>query len=173
MRDLTRKERKLAVFAAIFVAGWSLYIFFIKPVYARMDTLERVIPEKQAELQELKKKATEYAGLISSSGHNFSSPQKLPNDFNLKRYLAGIIDDHQLSQNRKNMTEDQQSFDTFDKNLVTIQFEKVSLSQVVSLTTSAKAGQAGLILESLRLQQNNKQFNATLTFSVLKDSVLG
>jgi hypothetical protein len=172
MRDLTRKERKLAVFAAIFIAGWSLYTFFLNPVYTRMETLKRVIPEKQAELHELKRKATEYAELISSSGGNSSSPQKLPNNFSLKRYLAGIIDDHQLSQNRKGMTEDQQSFDTFDKSLVTIQIENISLSQLVFLITSAKTGQAGIYLESLRLQPNSKQFNATLTFSVLRDPII-
>ena len=63
MRVLTRKEKRMAIFAAIFIAGWSLYAFCLRPAQARLETLARVIPKKQAELQELKHKANTVAEL--------------------------------------------------------------------------------------------------------------
>ncbi len=79
MRALTQKERKLAIFAALFIAGWSLYTFALKPARARLATLQRVVPQEQTDLYELQQLDQEVARLLSEPDPAFS----LPDDFNL------------------------------------------------------------------------------------------
>jgi len=60
---LTQREKLLAAGMIIFAAGWTLYTFVVRPATERIATLNRVIPEKQAQLQQLRTKSREYITL--------------------------------------------------------------------------------------------------------------
>jgi len=65
MIRLTRREKSLAVVLAVLTAGWSFFVMVVQPASQRIKTLERVIPQKQAELRKLRATARAYTTLRS------------------------------------------------------------------------------------------------------------
>ena len=63
MIRLTRREHWLLVGFAILVASWLSFVFAVRPAIERTETLKRVIPEKQAVLQQLRIKSTQYLAM--------------------------------------------------------------------------------------------------------------
>ena len=166
MRALTRKEKKMATFGLIFIAGWSVYTFLLRPVHARLETLTRVIPEKQAELQELKQNARTVAELKSFSQAKALDTIVQPKTFSLIRYLSEMTDDQGLTAH---LSEASQAFESHTQISVTVRLEQINVAQLITLTTAAKAATAGVTLESLTLQSVDDKFKAILLFSVFTE----
>ena len=63
MIEMTSRERRLLVGLVAAVAIWALYALAVGPARDRVRTLQRIIPQKQAELQELQAKGARYTAL--------------------------------------------------------------------------------------------------------------
>ncbi len=63
MMQLTRRETWLAASLGAFAVIWVTFSLFVSPALKRMETLNRRIPERQAELATLNTRATEFAAL--------------------------------------------------------------------------------------------------------------
>ena len=63
MMQITKRERWLAIGLTVAVALWALYALAIRPACDRIRVLERVVPERQAQLQDLQAKIAQYTAL--------------------------------------------------------------------------------------------------------------
>ena len=96
MMQITKREWLLSVGLTVVLAAWALYALAIRPASDRIRTLQRVIPEKQAELRELQAKSTQYMALRNEFAHARTQMASQEPDFQLLPFLETLIDRHKL-----------------------------------------------------------------------------
>jgi len=91
MIRLTQREKLLAAALATIIAAWSLFTIAVKPVIARIETLRRVIPEKQNELEKLRARSKEYIFLRDSLAELRAKVDSQQKTFELLPFLESLI----------------------------------------------------------------------------------
>ena len=160
MIQLTPRERRLAIGAALFIAAWALYGFTVKPTLDRLETLNRVIPEKHAVLAELTAKSREYTALrrrLTRLGQEIASE---PGDFALPAFLEESAENCGISDHVVSMqSEPPRSKATYVETLVTVKIENLTLNQLVKFLTAIQSGPAFVRIKSLTIQKNGVSHN--------------
>lgn len=95
--QITRRERLLAAGVTVVIGTWALYALAIRPATNRIRTLQRVIPEKQAELQDLQAKNGEYVTLRDDFAQARTKLASQEPDFELLPFLETTIERHKLT----------------------------------------------------------------------------
>jgi hypothetical protein len=102
---LTRREYGLAAGVVVITAAWALYAWGLSPTLERIETLKRVIPEKQNELNQLRVMAGEYTSMrenLETLRAKIASQEKT---FELLPFVESIVEQCNLTQNVKTMTQ--------------------------------------------------------------------
>lgn len=115
-----------------FVAVWAVYGFAIKPTQDRIRTLERIIPDKQSELKQLRAGSAEYLALRHACERLQRRLAEQDPSFELLGFLETLIERHQLAEHVATMKPDPvPSQSPYAETSVTIELKSVSLGQLV------------------------------------------
>jgi type II secretory pathway component PulM len=155
MVRLTTRERLLAGGLAVAVGVWLLYAVAIKPTCRRIRTLERVIPEKQAELHTLQAKSVEYAALRKDFEDFRAGAGTQDPDFQLLPYLEKLIKKHGLDRNLADMAPHTVEVEPgYSETVVRIVLQGISLKQLVGLLKEIEASEACAQIGSLHIHRD-------------------
>jgi type II secretory pathway component PulM len=131
---LAKREKLLAVASAIFIFCWALFSFVIRPVTARIETLSRVIPEKQAELQKLHIKGRQYV-LLRDSMEDWRKKIALTEQTaELLSNLESLIRQCKLEKNVVTMKQENLQVDeSYYESVVLTKLENLTIRQLIDL----------------------------------------
>jgi type II secretory pathway component PulM len=147
-RRLSWREQLVIGWGAVIVIGLLVYMFAVDPLLQKMTMLDRLIPQKQKELEQLTRLQEEYGRLKGRVDQNVRS---LAADFSLstfvektvlekvgKPHLAGIKPQPELP------------FENYEEVAVEVRLEQVTLAQVVAFLSGLE--QAPQRLRTKRLE---------------------
>lgn len=167
MMQITKRERFLAVSLTGVVAFLALYAWAIRPARDRIHTLERVIPEKQAQLRDLQTKSTQYLALraeFAQAKTRLASPNP---DFELLPFLETTIERHELAKHVAKMESDTlQPQAESAEVVVTIELREISLKQLIDFLSDVETSESVVRIGSLHISKNPKS-------DTLLDSTVG
>ena len=90
---LTKRERLLGLSLAAAISVSCLYAVMIRPTCHRIQTLERIIPDKQSELHVLEAKSVEYPRPCArTSKHLPGQGSRTGPELQLLPYLETLLD---------------------------------------------------------------------------------
>ncbi len=172
MIRLTRRERWLVVGLVVLVAAWASFVLGIRPAIERIETLNRVIPEKQRELEELRVKSAQYltfqAGLDDLK-RKAASEEK---GFELLPFWESITQEYGLAKKVAAMEQEVlQRNSNYSETIVETELENLTLKQLIELLLKIKSSNHLLRIKSLYTKKNatNPNFlDATIQISTLK-----
>jgi type II secretory pathway component PulM len=143
MVRLTKRERQFAVILAAFILVWAAYGLAIKPACERIATLERIIPEKQKELDTVQAQSRQYAALRREFAETQSRLARQDPNFELPSFLESVIEQHQLSARLANMQRNTlQSQAGYSQTAVEINFQNIRLGELVSFLRAIEESDA-------------------------------
>jgi type II secretory pathway component PulM len=167
MMQITPRERLLAAGLIAAVAFWALYTLAVRPATARIRTLQRVVPEKQAQLQELESKIAQYLALrekLSQARTQMASRQP---DFQLLPFLEATIDRHKLAAHIVTMERDAlQPKPDYSEVVVTLELREVSLKELIEFLSDVQNNTALARIGTLHIRQDTRD-------EALLDSTIG
>lgn len=133
MIHLNRREKRLAIGMAVVVAVWAVYGYAIRPTQERIATLERVIPEKQSELEQLRDMSDKYIVLQRRFEAIRTRLVQQDPTFELLPFLENLIERHELTVHLQGMKQDLsvESRAPYAETSVAIDLEGISLAQLV------------------------------------------
>lgn len=155
MIQITRRERLLSVGLMAVIVVWALYGLVIKPTRNRIRTLQRVIPEKQAQLRQLQASSEEYMALQEQFQALQARMASQERDFQLLPFLETMIEQHQLAGNVVTMQRDiLRPQPDYSEVVVTIELQDVSLRQLVDFLTAVEGSEAVIQVGSLHIRKD-------------------
>ncbi len=149
----------LAAFLMIALAVWASYSLVLQPARDRIQTLRRIIPEKQAQLRDLQAKSAEYAALKRDLDLRRVDPASQDPDFQLEPFLEATVERHELSKHATMGGRDPlQPQPDHGEAVVTIELRGVSLTQIVEFLRDVDTPRAAVHIGSwqLRKASNNE-----------------
>jgi hypothetical protein len=147
---LTYREKKLAFIAIAVSVILSLYVLAVKPAWQRIDTLNRIIPEKRDILEKLTATSNQYLTItnkLDKMRENIASQEP---GFTLMPFLENLISQQQLETSPMS----QQVYpvgEKYTETVVTADFESISLPQMVSLLQQIKTAPAPLTIKNITI----------------------
>jgi predicted nuclease of restriction endonuclease-like (RecB) superfamily len=171
MMRLTRRERSLAVGLIVLVICWVLFVFGIRPAAERIETLNRVIPEKQKELEELRTKSTQYLTLQAGLDDYKRKAASEEKGFELLSFLESINDQLHLAEKVVAMKQQVIQLDSsYCEIIVETEMENLTLKQLMDFLLKIKSSNHLLQIKSLYTKKNTA--NTNLLDSVIQVSTL-
>jgi type II secretory pathway component PulM len=172
--QITRREKRLLLFLVVLAGVWLAYSYLLKPARGRLDTLERVIPEKQAALAQLVALRKQYTTLQNQSAQLQQQLAGQPANFALLAFLERAA--RQCSLTPAAMEEQPIPLDSdVTETAVSMDFQEISLEQLVRFLSALRSCPAALRIKSLHITRNASSdlLNVTVMISHLKASVPG
>ena len=170
--QISRREKRLLFLSAALAGVWLFHGYIIKPARDRLDTLERIIPEKQAALAQLVSLSKQYSALRNQSAQLQRQLAGEPVDFALLAFLENTA--NQCSLRPAAMEEQSIPMDSgMTETMVSMDFQEISLAQLVRFLSKLRNCQASLRIKSLHIMQSTSSdlLNVTVAVSCLKASV--
>ncbi|MBN1361754.1 MAG: type II secretion system protein M [Sedimentisphaerales bacterium] len=145
----------MGIGALAIIAVWALYGFAIKPTQERIRTLERIIPDKQTELAQLRDKSAEYLTLR----REFEDIQRRIADqdptFELLSFLESLIARHRLDAHLGGMKGDPAPAQPgYAETSVTIELKGVSLAQLVRFLAAVESAEVVARVDTLHIRKD-------------------
>ena len=169
MIQITPRERLLSIGLTVAVGAWALYALAVKPASDRIRTLQRIIPEKQAELRDLQAKSAQYTALQNESVQLRTKMGSQQPDFQVLPFLESVIERHELAKHVVTMERDTvQPQPDFSEVVVTIELHEVSLKQLIDFLSDVKTPEAVVRVASLHIRKdpgNEALLNSTVAIS--------
>ncbi len=172
MLQLTNRERSLAIGLAVFVSAWTLFAFAISPATKRIKTLNRVIPEKQRELEELRVKSTQYIALLAELDEHKQKAVVEGKGFELLPFLEALNDKLGLSKNAVSMKQQVVQIDPdYYEVIVEIEFEDMTFDKLMEFFHNLKISSKPLQIKSIYAKKdsaNPNMLDSEVQISTLK-----
>ena len=154
MIRLTHRERWLITAITTIVAVWAFYIFGLRPEIESIKTLNRVIPENQAKLAELKAKSRQYLALAAAMENVKNNKVGGPDNFELVPFLESTCKDCGLAKKVVTMKQQVIAADSkYSEITADIQFENITLQQLVEFLLKTGSLNKPLWVKSLYVSQ--------------------
>lgn len=158
MVHLTQREKRLGMAMAAVIAVWAVYGLAVKPAQERIATLQRVIPEKQADLSRLQEAGAQYIALQQDVQAAQTRIARQDESFELTPFLEGLISRHQLDTHLAHMdSESAPSQAGYAETAVTIEFEAITLRQLLVFLEAVENSDAVTRIASLQVRQDRTQ----------------
>ena len=155
MITLTHREKTLALIITACLAGWACFAWFISPAVERVRTLNRVIPQKQAEINQLTDKSAEYITLRDSLTTVRTKIAKQQNDFQLLPFLESLIAQCGLTDKVAAMQQHAARLSPeYAQTIVEIKLQNLSLTQLVDFLVKAESSDAVAAARSLYIKKS-------------------
>lgn len=166
-RRFSWREQLVLGWGAVIVIGLLLYMLAIDPLLQRMAMLDRLIPQKQRELEQLNRLREEYGRLkgqvdadVRSMGTNFSLTtfvEKTVLEQVGKSHLAGIKPQPEMP------------FEHYKEVAVEVRLEQVQLGQIVSFLSGLEQASQRLRVKRLEIKSRFNEpdlLDAAITIAV-------
>ena len=157
MIRLTRRETWLAVGLGTFVVVWATYAFGISPALERMETLNRVIPEKQSELEQIRARARKYVALrdgIEGLRDKIASQEPT---FELLPFVESLVKESDLTKNLKIMKQQPLQLSTdYRETVVEVTMERLTLPQLLDFLMKLQSSDVMANIKTLQIKKNLK-----------------
>jgi cell division protein FtsB len=167
MMRLTRREYWLAGVLVAFIAAWAFYAIGVGPALERIETLNRVIPEKQNELEKLRTMASEYTALndaIEDLRTKIASQQET---FELLPYAESLVQECGLLKNLVTMKPQTSQLETnYHETVVEIEMENLTLRQIFDFLQKIQSSKILARTKTLYIKKNLK--NSDLLDSIIE-----
>jgi len=147
MIQLTRREQRLTIGAVAVVAVWAVYGLAIAPVRDRIQTLKRIIPEKESELREVQATSAEYLGLRQGLRDVQSRMAQQDPNFELLSFAESMVEQHGLTTHATNM-------DGYLGTVVEITLEDIALKQLVDFLRAVENSDVVAQVGTLHVQKD-------------------
>lgn len=155
MIQITSRERRLAIGLTAVIGVWGLYTLAIRPARERVRTLQRVLPEKQAQLQDLLAKCAEYTALQNDLGQLQAKMAAQEADFQFLPFLETMIARHRLDRHVVAMQRDIMELQPgYSEVVVTVELQDISLKQLVDFLSAVEASRAVTRVGSLHIRKD-------------------
>jgi hypothetical protein len=152
---LTSRERLLALSLAAVAGALCLYAMVIRPTYHRIQTLERIIPEKQAELHALEAKSVEYTALCKGFDDFRARASAQDPNFELLPYLEALTEKHGLKKNIVTMAPDALPLEgDYSATVVKIELDGVAMKPLVGFLKEIDTSEPCVRLGSVHIRRN-------------------
>jgi len=171
MMRLTSRERWLAGGLAAVIAAVAFTAFCVAPAVERINTLNRVLPEKQKMLQDLKAKSGEYLAL--RAGLDNLEKQSAPGgkEFELPAFLESTTNEIGMAKNVAQMKRQILQLDPkCAETIVEVKLENIMLKQLVDFLLRTKS--SGCFLQVKNLYIEKSRTDPTLLDAVVQISTL-
>ena len=169
---LNLREKKLAMIGATVIAVWALYSLAISPTLARIETLDRVIPEKRAAMATLEVKSRQYHTMRNRLEHIHRQIAQQTGNFALVAFLEKSARKCGLTNNVTVMQEEPGRInESYCETLVTVELEALPVGQLVQFLTTIREAPAFVRIKNLSLGKaagNDNLLNATVGVSTLE-----
>ena len=165
---LMRRERLLVIAAAVFAVLWMLFRLGVKPALARIETLNRVIPEKQRELIELRAKSEEYISRRDSLNNLRKQVASQDQVLELLPFLESLTQECGLAENCTAMNQNVLQLDQdYQETIVEMRLQNVTLRQLVDFLSKIE-GSSLVLAKTRSLYIKRNPTNADLLDSVIE-----
>lgn len=155
MIRLTSREKLLGFTLAIFVAVWSLFAFAVNPVIDRIKTLNRLIPEKQKELQQLYSGSKKYIFLRDSLSRLHTKVASQQNDFELLSFLETLVRNCNLEKKIATMKQQVVPLDShYSETIVEVKFQNLTLNQLVDFLQKVESSETLVKTKTLYIKKS-------------------
>lgn len=156
MIHLTRRERRWGIAVAVAVMVWGTYAVAIKPMRDRIERLNRILPEKRAELRELQARSVEYLASIREIETVQERMAQQAPDFQLLPFLESLTERQNLTVATMQQTDASPSRPGYSETVVEIGVEGITLSQLVGLLEAIEDSEAVTQIGSLHIRKRNQ-----------------
>lgn len=164
---LTRREYWLAAGLVAFIAAWAFYAIGVGPALERIETLNRVIPEMQNDLEKLRTKAGEYTTLNDSIEDLRTKIASQEETFELLPYAESLVQECGLTKNLVTMKQQTSQLETnCHETVVEVQMENLTLRQIFDFLQKIQSSKVLARTKTLYIKKNLK--NADLLDSVIE-----
>lgn len=155
MIRLTKREKHGGIALTILILVWSLFAVVIKPAKDRIATLERVIPQKQAELTKLSAAVEEYA-FLSGNGRDLRVKMASQSEtFELLPYLDSLVQASGLEKNIAKMQQRVVPLGTdYSQTVVEIELTSLSLGRLVEFLGKIESSDVLARMASLYIKKS-------------------
>jgi hypothetical protein len=151
----TNREKWLAGGLGVFVISWVIYAFGVGPVLKRIETLNRVIPDKQSQLEEMRAKAAKYMALhtnIESLRTRVSSQNQT---FELLPFVESLVGKCGLSGNLDTMHKQESDLAAdYREIIVEVKMKGLTLPQIVEFLLELRCSEVPTGVKSLYIKKN-------------------
>lgn len=172
MINLTKREKILGYIMVLLSILFSLYVFAVEPAVKRINTLNRVIPRKENELNQIRKKADEYKKLNTEAKELRAQIDSQKEEIELLPLLETTLKDCGLSKNIATMKQHILPLDEkYEKKMVEIHLEKLSLAQLVDFLSKTRSSNKLVKINTLHIKKNQRKsqmLNAAVEVYVVK-----
>jgi len=163
---LTHREYWLAAGLVAFAAALAFYVVGVGPALERIETLNRVIPEKRSELERLRIKTGEYIALHDSIEDLRTKIALQEKTFQLLPYAESLIQECGLTKNVVTMKQQASQLETnYHETVVEIEMENLTLRQLFDFLQKIQSSKVLARTKTLHIKRN-------LTNADLLDSVV-
>ena len=153
--QITRREKLLAVALGIFVSVWTLFAFAVNPARDRIETLNRLIPEKQNELRKLQAKSSEYIFLQDSINRLRTKIANQQDSFQLLPFLETLIRQSGLEKKVVSMKQQVMLLDKqYSQTIVEVRLQNLTLSQLIDLLRKVESSDVLAKTKMLSIKRN-------------------
>ncbi len=150
----------------IFAAAWFLFVVGVRPALDRIKTLNRVIYEKQKELEKIRAISKEYTYLNNGLGNLHIKVDNQQDTFELLPFLDSLIVECKLSKNVESIKRQVAQIDSnYSEIIVEVRLESVSIGRLVNFLHKIELSQTRMRTKSLYIKRN-------MTNKNLLDSVI-
>jgi len=167
MIRLTRREKVLAAALAVVAVTWSFFALVVKPARDRIETLRRVIPQKQDELRKLHAAAEEYIYLRDSLRDLRAKVASQGETFELLPFLELLISRSDLEKNAATIKPQVLPLGPeYSQTIVEIDIEGLTLDRLVEFLRKVESADAPAGIRSLNIKKSRT--NKDLLDSVIE-----
>lgn len=154
MIQMNPREKKLAIGLAVGVGVWAVWTFAVKPMQERIQTLERILPEKQTQVQALQETGREYIALDNKFKDLRTRLSSQDPAFQLPTFLETMIDRHKLAGHATTTVGAVQPQPDYSESVVTIEMQDVTLKQLLDFLAAVQTPKAVVQIGSLHIRKD-------------------
>ena len=156
MVRLTNRELLAATGLAVLVTAWALFALVVGPALERLETLNRVIPEKRSDLKRLATDADEYAALRDSIGDLRAEMDSQDETFELLPFAESLVQECGLADNVLTMKRQALQLESsYHETIVEIEMEKLTLGQLFDFLWKIKSSDVLANTKRLYIKKNS------------------
>jgi hypothetical protein len=160
MIRLTRREKLLAGGLLVFTVAWFSFAAGISPAFERIRTLNRVISEKQRELEKIRSLSKEYIYLSEDLSKLNAKDDTSCGPSELLPFLESRIDECGLSENVESIKRKVAPIDSaYSEIIIEIRLNNVSIGRLVDFLGKIETSQTCAATKSLYIERNSHNEN--------------
>lgn len=167
MMQISHRERLLSIALGAALLAWAAWVMGVEPARERIRTLERILPEKQTQVQELQTQSVTYAAMAQDFEGLRTKLVSQDPAFDLPSFLEATIKRHKLAGHVSKIDpQTAQPQPGYSETIVTIEMQDVTLRQLLDFLTAVETPKAVVLVGSLHICKdatNDALLDSTVT----------